>query len=109
LKQTASIENHVTPDRSPLTRLAERIVRSGLATPAVLFLEMSKPLAFFGSQALHFFGPVVTSFMRSDAAYNRIAELLEERENVEFLLQEIERIDRENSLKQPSATGKEKA
>ncbi len=96
-------------DRRPLTRVAERIVRHGLQTPAVFFLEMTKPLSFFGSQALHFFGPVVTSFMRSDAAYNQIAELLEDRENVEFLVQEIERIDTENQKEKSLTDGKEQA
>ena len=69
---------------------------------------MTKPLSFFGSQALHFFGPVVTAIMRSDAAYNQIAELLEDRENVEFLVQEIERINTENQKEKASPTGRSK-
>ena len=41
-----------------------------------------------------FFGPIMTSFINSEKYYN-FSELLEEKKNVEFLLDEIERIDLE--------------
>ena len=41
-----------------------------------------------------FFGPVITSLVNSEKYYN-FSELLEDRKNVEFLLDEIERIDLE--------------
>ena len=41
-------------DRAFLQRLAEKIHKSGFVTPAVFFLEMTKPLALLGSHALVF-------------------------------------------------------
>jgi hypothetical protein len=79
-------------DKEFITRLAKRIQRSGFVTPAIFFLEMTKPLALLGSHAMVFFGPIVNAFVRADGYY-RAAELLEEHETVEFLLSEIERLD----------------
>ena len=53
---------------------------------------MVKYLAFFGGQLMVFFGPIITVFIPSHSYY-QIAELLEDRKNVEFLLTEIERLE----------------
>jgi hypothetical protein len=84
-------------DKAFITRLAKRIQQSGFITPAIFFLEMTKPLALLGSHAMVFFGPIVNSFIQADGYY-RAAELFEEPETVEFLLDEIERLDKENSV-----------
>ena len=84
-------------DKQFVTRLAKRIQKSGFVTPAILFLEMTKPLALLGSHAMVFFGPIVNSFIKADGYY-RSAELFEEPDTVEFLLNEIERLDKEDSV-----------
>ena len=84
------------PDKEFITRLAKRIQRSGFVTPAIFFLEMTKPLALLGSHAMVFFGPILNSFIKADGYY-RAAELFEEPDTVEFLLSEIERLDKVNS------------
>ena len=84
-------------DKQFVTRLAKRIQKSGFVTPAIFFLEMTKPLALLGSHAMVFFGPIVNSFIKADGYY-RAAELFEEPDTVEFLLNEIERLDKEDSL-----------
>ena len=84
-------------DRQFVTRLAKRIQKSGFVTPAIFFLEMTKPLALLGSHAMVFFGPIVNSFIKADGYY-RAAELFEEPDTVEFLLNEIERLDKEDSV-----------
>jgi len=84
-------------DKQFVTRLAKRIQKSGFVTPAIFFLEMTKPLALFGSHAMVFFGPIVNSFIKADGYY-RAAELFEEPDTVEFLLNEIERLDKEDSV-----------
>ena len=81
-------------DRELISNLAKKIVRHGLAVPAIFFLEMVKYLAFFGSQLLVFFGPIITVFIASHSYY-KYAELLEDRKNVEFLLTEIEKMEEE--------------
>ena len=54
------------------------------------FLEMMKPLSFISSQTMIFFGPIFSAFIKPDSYY-RAAEIFENRDNVEFLLKEIER------------------
>lgn len=80
-------------DKQLISKLAKKIVRHGLAVPAIFFIEMVKYLSFFGSQLMIFFGPIITVFIASHMYY-RYAELLEDRKNVEFLLVEIERLEK---------------
>ena len=77
------------PDEALLGRIAGRVVRMGLAVPAVFFLESVKPLSFIGSQALVFFEPFVKAFLDLKS-YDRFAELMEDRKNFERLITMIE-------------------
>ena len=79
-------------DRQLISNLAQKIVRHGMAIPAIFFLEMVKYLSFFGGQLMVFFGPIITVFIPSHSYY-KIAELLEDRKNVEFLLVQIEQLE----------------
>ena len=80
-------------DKELISQLAKKIVRHGLSVPAIFFLEMVKYLTFFGSQLMIFLGPIITVFIASHMYY-RYAELLEDRKNVELLLIEIERLEK---------------
>ncbi|OIO59249.1 MAG: hypothetical protein AUJ47_10695 [Candidatus Marinimicrobia bacterium CG1_02_48_14] len=91
------------PDPAILTRVAQKIVDRGMMVPAILALEMMKPLSFIGSQALVFVGPILTAFVRAQTYYE-LTELLEDYHNVEFLVCEIERLDREAGGKNPEET-----
>ena len=77
-----------------LSKFASKIVDKGMTVPALFFLESTKYVSFIGSQMMVFFGPIMTSFINSEKYYN-FSELLEDRGNVEYLLDEIERIDLE--------------
>ena len=81
-------------EKDILNGFAIKIVERNLSVAAIFFLESTKYVSFVGSQLLVFFGPIITSFVNSEKYYN-ISELLEDRKNVEFLLDEIERIDLE--------------
>ena len=63
-----------------------------MTVPAIFFLESVKPLSFVGSQALHFFEPMVNAFFQM-RDYERFAILMERRENLEVLLVKIEARD----------------
>jgi hypothetical protein len=63
-----------------------------MTVPAIFFLESVKPLSFVGSQALHFFEPMVRAFFNVQD-YERFALLMERRENLEALLVRIEARD----------------
>ena len=84
----------MTDEKNILSKFAHRIVDKGMTVPALFFLESTKYVSFIGSQLMVFFGPILTSFINSEKYYN-FSELLEDKKNVEFLLNEIERIDLE--------------
>lgn len=93
LQQAFSLERYQEPlteqERRLLERIAAAIVRRRLETPALFILESAKPLNYLGSQAMAFFEPVVRGlFAATD--YGRVRRILERRQSVEFLLQEIE-------------------
>ena len=87
-------------DKQLISNLAQKIVRHGMAVPAILSLEMVKYMSFISSQLMVFFGPVITVFIQSKSYY-KMTHLLEERQNVEFLMLEIERIESDNKKKEP--------
>lgn len=84
-------------DRLFLERVAKKIHHSGLVTPAVFFLEMTKPLSLLGSHALVFFGPIINAFIQSENYY-RTVQVFEDSANVELLLQMIESLETEANL-----------
>ena len=75
-----------------IERVAQKIYDSGFVTPAIFFLEMTKPLALLGSHFLIFLGPVINAFIQSDKYY-RSAQVFEEPKNIEKLLQAIEKLE----------------
>jgi hypothetical protein len=89
-------------DEALLSAVAGRVVRMGLATPAVFFLESVKPLSFIGSQALIFFEPFVRTFFHI-AQYERFAQLMENRDSLERLLVLIETLDEEERDRERAA------
>ena len=90
--KSSTYDNQSEQDIIFIRRVAARIHRSGLVTPAVLFLELTKPLALIGSHAMIFFGPIINAFINMDGYY-KAAELFEEPENVELLIREIEKLE----------------
>ncbi len=71
--------------------LAERAVKHGMTSPAILFLEMHKPFGFLAGQAAilgsGFLGPFVG--MKNLQQYSK---LVQTRENVERLIVKIEQL-----------------
>ena len=91
-------------DQALFDRLARWIVERRLETPALLFLESSRPLSFVGAQAMHFFQPLV-SVLYSGPEYERFARLLEDRANFSILLDTIEAAaDRRDATKDEDTT-----
>lgn len=83
----------LTHDELTLIRkLADAVVRRGMSTPAVLFLESFQPLNFIGSQAMYFLRPFMT-FIFSATEYDKLARLLEKRSSIEILIREIQRAE----------------
>ena len=75
-----------------ISNLADDIVQRGLSVPAVFFLESTKYVSFIGSQFLVFLGPIATCFINNQKYYD-FTTLLEKKSNIDFLINEIERIN----------------
>jgi len=74
-----------------IEQIAMNIHRRRLETPAILFLEMHKPLSFFASQTLIVTSPLIAPIV----GFGRIAaasRLLESRDNVELLVRRLEQL-----------------
>lgn len=86
-----------------LERIAQGIVRRGMAAPAVLFLELNKPLSFVASQSLIVLTPFLAPFVGIENVH-RFSQLLEKRENVERLIDRIEQLEHERQEESSHAT-----
>tara|TARA_Y100001970_G_scaffold83190_1_gene105267 strand:+ start:3051 stop:3323 length:273 start_codon:yes stop_codon:yes gene_type:complete len=86
-------QNLTIDDKSFLTGIAKKIIDLKMVTPSIFFLEMTKPLNFIGSQVMVFFGPIIGAFIKTDGYY-RAAQLFESSISVEFLISELERLDK---------------
>lgn len=85
------IEADLTPERRDalLNGVAGRIVQWGLETPAVVFLEMHRPLTFLAGQSLLVAMPFLGAFI--DARHlGDWARLLQSPENIDRLIDHIE-------------------
>ena len=81
-------------ERTAAEHICREVVRRRMTTPALMLLEMSRPLNYLGAQALHFFSPFA-SVLVDPGAWETFAGFLERRGSVEYLCREIERLERE--------------
>jgi len=70
-------------------RHAKKIVDKGLGTMVIMMVDSMKPLSYVGSQLLHIANPMLTMipYFRD---FDKIAEMLEDRNNVEYFLTRVE-------------------
>ncbi len=77
-----------------IDRFARRVAGLGLTAPAVLFLEMHKPLAFLGAQMLFAAQPFLSlGFNAADV--HDFAAIIEDRTGVEEVIDRLESIKTE--------------
>jgi len=75
-----------------IEKLARLVHRFGMYTPAIFLLETGKELSWLGSQFMHLFSPVITLIWGD---FEKLAFLLEDKQNVERLIQRIEELSEE--------------
>lgn len=73
-------------------KVCREIVRRRMTVPAVMLLEMSRPLNYLGAQALHFFQPFGTVLIEP-GSWETFANFLERRGSVEYLARLIEDVE----------------
>jgi hypothetical protein len=72
-----------------LERVADAVVKRGMAAPAMVFLESLGPMNFLGGQALHFLTPIVEWAFHAKEV-EQVARLLERRDTLSRLITMIE-------------------
>ncbi|NQT40052.1 MAG: hypothetical protein HQ581_21345 [Planctomycetes bacterium] len=80
--------------RAVADRVCRAVVRRRMATPALMLLEMCRPLNYLSAQLMHFFGPVATVLL-DRRAYGEFAAFLERRSSVDYLCRRIEALEAE--------------
>ena len=85
-----------------IEKISRKTVEHRMATPAILFLEMHKPVSFFASQSLVILSPFTAPFVGMDNV-QVASKLLEKRENVEKLIQRIEELSAEQDASDRAA------
>ncbi|OQX88549.1 MAG: hypothetical protein B6D65_05810 [candidate division Zixibacteria bacterium 4484_93] len=75
-----------------LRKVAKKVTEWKMAVPAILILEMSKPVNFVSSQLLLFLEPYVQLFLTSKD-FSLFRSALSKRESIEKLLEFIEEED----------------
>lgn len=86
----------VTEERKKflINKIAQKVIDYRLSPVAIVFLESSKPLSFLGNQFMIFMQPFYRALF-SYREYEEIAAMLEDRNNIEALICEIERLEEE--------------
>lgn len=74
-----------------IEELAHKVVDRRMETPAIMFLEMHKPISFVASQAAIVASPFLVPLFGRDGVA-RYSRLFSSRENVELLIQRIEEL-----------------
>ena len=80
--------------KKALDSLCRGIIRRGLTTPAIIGVEMGRPLNFIGSQTMHFFTPLNAAFVPTKS-WSAVAEFLEHRGAVDWIRNRIEELENE--------------
>lgn len=101
------MKDSITPERRDeiCQALAERVAQFGLITPALLFLEMHRPVSFLGSQLMHFFSPIVGVFFDTFEDY---AFFFEDRTNVDLLMRKLEEVAKRQDEEEDAARARAK-
>lgn len=88
----------VTEERKKflINKIAQKVIDYRLSPVAIVFLESSKPLSFLGNQFMIFMQPFYRALF-SFREYEEIAAMLEDRNNIEALICEIERLEEERN------------
>jgi len=85
--------------RRVVERVCVEIVKRRLTTPALIFLETSRPLNYLGAQALHFLRPIATVILDGEG-YGCFTEFLEQRGSVDYFCNRIQELEIEADRKQ---------
>lgn len=102
--QVAEFQN-----RQALEELAARLEAGGWSRPARLFLTAGRPLSFFGSQLLLMVQPVSKVALGQSDLVGRWQALLEDRRNVDYLVNCLENLEQGRQVAPAKTRSKERS
>ena len=79
-------------EKAVCQKIAKKVVRWDLTIPAIVALEIHRPLSFVASQALHMLTPFVSMFLDA-TEFTVLAKMLERRNTIEEIIVAIEQAD----------------
>jgi hypothetical protein len=85
-------------------RLCAEVVRRRLTTPALLMLEMHRPLNYATAQLLHFLQPLV-GIVADTGGYVQFTKFLEQRGSIDYICQRIEDAEARAAKEGPAGFG----
>lgn len=90
--------------------VCEQIARRHLTAPALVGLEMSRPLNWVAAQGLHVFAPGVWAIVKQQTYqdYKHFAAFLEKRGSVEYLTRRVEHFEQVYERKEEATKGSER-
>ncbi len=89
-----TFELEVTDEQAAaVEKFARFLVKFRLTVPAILALESMRPLSFVGSQFMHVMSPAAATLVPF-SEWDEVARLLEDRRGVEYVITQIETLDR---------------
>lgn len=91
-----------TDTEALIEKVAQEICRRKLQTPAILMLEMNKPILPMAAHASVVFAPFAIPFVGFDN-FNDYSRLVAKRDNVERLLLKIEELSKSSGPSTPEA------
>jgi hypothetical protein len=80
--------------RETIERLLGAVVKRGLTTPTILFLESTRSLNAIGSSAITFFEPIASTIIDRDAL-REVAAYLENRGSIAWMVARLEQLESE--------------
>jgi hypothetical protein len=78
--------------RKIVEKLCAEILRRRLTTPAMMMLEMSRPLNYVSAQFLHFIQPFV-SIIADAEEYQQFTQFLEQRGSIDYICKRLEAME----------------
>ncbi|HEX2951283.1 MAG TPA: hypothetical protein VHV83_17200 [Armatimonadota bacterium] len=79
-------------EETAIEEIAQRVVREGMGTAAIVFLESTKPISFLTGQAAIFATPIIGGFIEP-LRLERYANLFSDRSFIERLIRRIEELE----------------
>jgi hypothetical protein len=98
----------LTPERrdAMIEGLVQRIVKAGMGSPALIFLESQRPLGRIGGNILHILSPFIGVFVPSIDQYGH---LLQDPVNLEIIVNRLQELEEERGRQQRALRVERKA